>query len=309
MDGKIVIMDYSSYERQKIRHIVEKAGSFEIIEIACCNEFKLIYSTLGEIRLVITDINFPSEKEGFEILSMIRNPGHIGEIPVIIVTKTDTVEIKSAVLKLGVKDYIVRPYPVNRLESSIRSIIRLEKLFNYDTSGIENINMSFDDYISREIKYAKRTQNPLSLIIVTMLKIYDSSEGRINREIASRDRVFPIAAELARTLLRTTDTISVNKNRDIIIVLPCTGETGAAAVCSKFRERLLEKLQSLEIDQSEYIYPVHVTCPNDGEDFQALMECAFERVSVKEMLEKIASIPADTRKYANRRYNQFRMWY
>ena len=129
MDGKIIIMDYSSYERQKIRHIIEKAGSFDIIEVTSYTEYKQIDLSLSEAKLVIIDINFPSEKEGFEILSFLRSSDLTEDIPVIIVTKTDTIELKSAVLKLGVKDYIVRPYPVNRLENSIRSIIRLEKAF------------------------------------------------------------------------------------------------------------------------------------------------------------------------------------
>ena len=169
--------------------------------------------------------------------------------------------------------------------------------------------MSFDDYISREIKYAKRTKNPLSLIVITMLKLDTEADGRIHKEIANKDRVFPLAAQLAHAALRSTDTISINKGRDIIIVLPCTSQEGAEAVCNKLKDGIIEELRNMEIDQSEYIFPVHVTYPDDGDNFQSLMECAFGKVSVKEMLEKIASIPTDTRQYANRRYNQFRKWF
>jgi hypothetical protein len=51
-----------------------------------------------------------------------------------------------------------------------------------------------------------------------------------------------------------------------------------------------------------------VTFPEEGENFQQLMETAFRKVSSKEMLEKITSIPTDARNYADKIYSRYKRW-
>lgn len=309
MDGTIVILDYSSYERQKIKHILEKIGSFNTIEVSSSTQFKLLNLKLENLRLIIMDLAFPSEQEGFEILKLIRSNEYAASVPVIIVTRSDQLEYKTAALQYSVNDYIIKPFQIKRLESSVRSFVRLEDSFHYDTGGIGNIIMTFDDYINREIKYARRMQGPLSFVLITTLKLKEERDGSIHTEISNKERIFSLAAQKARSILRTTDTIVMSKSRDIIIVLPCTGESGAKQVCEKIKAALFQELLKINADLNDYIYPVHVTFPKEGEDFQKLMENAFKKVSEKEMLEKIVSITPTTRKYSNNRYNQFRKWF
>ncbi len=309
MDGTIVILDYSSYERQKIKHILEKIGSFDTIEVSSSTQFKLLSLKLENLRLIIMDLAFPSEQEGFEILKIIRSNEYAANIPVIVVTRSDQLEYKTAALQYAVNDYIIKPFQIKRLESSVRSFVRLEDNFHYDTGGIGNITMTFDDFINREIKYARRIQGPLSFVLITALKLKEERDGIIHTEISNKDKIFSLAAQKARSILRTTDTIVMSKSRDIIIVLPCTGESGAKQVCEKIKAALFQELLKINADLNDYIYPVHVTFPKEGEDFQKLMENAFKKVSEKEMLEKIVSITPTTRKYSNTRYNQFRKWF
>ena len=308
MDGTIVVLDYSSYERQKIKHILEKTGTFNVIEVSSSTQFKLLNLDLENLRLIIMDLAFPSEQEGFEILKSIRSSEHAVNVPVIIVTRSDQLEYKTAALQYAVNDYIVKPFQVKRLESSVRSFVRLRDSFHYDTGEIGNITMSFDDYIIREIKYSRRMQSPLSFILITTLKLKEDKNGITQTEINNKEKIFSVAAQKARSTLRVTDTIVMSKSRDIIIVLPCTGESGAKLVCEKIKADIFQELMNMNADLNDYIYPVHVTFPKEGEDFQKLMENAFKKVSNKEMLEKIVSLTPDARKYSNNSYNQFRRW-
>lgn len=308
MDGTIIILDYSSYERQKIKHILEKIGAFVVIEVSSSTQFKLLNLNLENLKLIIMDLAFPSEQEGFEILKSVRSNEYAADVPVIVVTRSDRLEHKTAALQYAVNDYIIKPFQVKRLESSVRSFVRFKDTFHYDTGGIGNVIMTFDEYILREIKYSRRMQSPLSFILITTLKLKENKVGIASAEMNNSERIFSITAQKARCILRVTDTIVMNKARDIIIVLPCTGESGAKVVCEKIKAGLFQEFIKINADLNDFIYPVHVTFPKEGEDFQKLMENAFKKVSDKEILEKIVSINPNDRKYSNSSYNQFRKW-
>ncbi len=169
--------------------------------------------------------------------------------------------------------------------------------------------MTFDDYVEREIMYSKRTKRPLSLIIITTLQISEASDAGQQFETGIKASIFDIAAQKAKEALRATDTIALNHDRDILIVLPCTDEAGARQVCDKIKSTMTLEFEKIKAYHNKYIYPVYVTFPNDGNTFQMLMETAFKKVSSKEMLEKIVSISTDTRKYADKSYNRYRRWF
>lgn len=308
MEGTIIIMDYSAYERQKIRHIAARIGQFDFIEVGDYNQFKLLDLDIGDLKLIIMDLDFPTETDGFSALAKIRS-SKARNVPVILMAQTDRPGLKAEGLKYSVNDYIVKPYSAKRVESSIKSLVQAEKEFFYDTSGINNINMSFDNYVEREIKYSKRTKAPMSLILITTLQLNAGADS--DRQIPDEYRasIFAVAAKKAREALRSTDTITINHNRDIIIVLPCTDESGARLVCEKIKSLTEPEFKKIDPDNNRYIYPVYVTYPKDGDSFQSLMRMALKKVSDKEMLERIVSISNSARKYADRSYNRYKKWF
>jgi len=308
MDGTVILMDYSTYERQKIRHIIENVGHFNIIEVGDVNQFKLLNTDIADLKLIVMDLAFPTTNDGFAVLSKLRSaPGK--PVPIIIVTQADRSDLKTTALRYGVNDYITKPYPLKRLESSVNSLVKTEKPFNYDTSDISEIKMSFDSYVEREIKYSKRTGAPMSLILLTTLQLNSDAGAEPGITAEYKASVFNIAAKKAREALRATDTIVLNHGRDILIVLPCTDEAGARMVSEKIKSYTEPEFAKINSNRNEYIYPVYVTFPKDGDSFQALMQTAFRKVADKEMLEKIVSIPPDTRKYADKSYNRYRKWW
>jgi PleD family two-component response regulator len=308
MDGNVLIMDYSSYERQKVGHILDKIGSFNIVEVGGINQFNLI--DLEEIapKLILLDLSFPTENDGFDALKKIRSAKN-NDIPVIVITRSDKHELKTEALKYSVNDFIIKPYQVKRLESSIRSSVRISSSFHYDTARIEEIRMSFDDYINREIKYSRRTKNSLSFVLITILHLQTVQEGGTQNRHENAAAIYTIALQKARESLRATDTIVMSNDRDIIIVLPCTNETGAQLVCEKIRTQMEPEFERINANKNEYIYPVYVTFPKDGDSFQILMETAFKKVSDKEMLEKIVSIPTGARRFADKNYSKYTKWF
>lgn len=308
MEGIVLVMDYSAYERQKIRHIIEKAGRFDIIEVGDIKQFKLLDPNIEDLKLIVMDLAFPGEADGFDALSRIRSSNG-RNVPIIVMSQSGRPELKQEALKYSVNDYIVKPYQVKRLENSIGSFLPTENEFFYDTGKISDINMSFDSYIQREIKFSNRSGAPLSIILITTLQLSAKAESSQSVHDDYKTSIFTMAARNARDALRATDTIVLNQNRDILIVLPCTDEAGARMVSEKIKKSMDMEFRKMNIDRNEYIYPVYVTFPTDGSSFQMLMQKAFKRVSDKEMLEKIVSIPTDTRRYADKSYNRYRRWW
>jgi CheY-like chemotaxis protein len=284
-----------------MRHVIEKIGSFNIVEVGSIMQFNMLDINIGDLKLIILDLAFPNESDGIEALRKVRNDNKT--VPVIIVTQSDNPDIRNEALKYRVSDYILKPYLIKRLESSINSCVRIKKSFHFDTGSISDIKMTFDDYVDREIKYSKRSGSPLSFILITTLQIGQKNEIDLSDILI--ESVFKAAVQKAKMAMRATDTIVLNKDRDIIIVLPCTDESGAAFVCDKIKSYIEPALKKINDSLINYFYPVYVTFPKNGEDFQALMETAFRKVSTKEMLEKIILIPKDTRKYIDKSYNRY----
>lgn len=307
MDGRVLLLEYSAYERQKIRHILSTAGRFEVIDVGDIRQFGLLDLDIEDLKLIIVDLSFPTEFDGLEALKKISS-SESRTVPVIVISQTDSPELRKEVLNYSARDYIAKPYNLKRLEASIKGIVRTEAAFFYDTSHISDITMTFDSYMEREIKFAKRTNTPLSLILITTLQMDERTDAGQLVSDSLRKSVFSIAVEKSREALRLTDTIVLNGNRDIIIVLPCTEEAGAQLVCEKIVKLSEPEFKGLSIDISQQVYPVYVTFPGEGENFQQLMETAFRKVSSKEMLEKITSIPTDARNYADKVYNRYKRW-
>lgn len=79
--------------------------------------------------LVLLDLNLPhylakdDDGEGLEILSYIRSS--VGsDVPVIVVTRESSDEMRSHAVSLGVTDFIPKPLDVSSLENAVRGVMR-----------------------------------------------------------------------------------------------------------------------------------------------------------------------------------------
>lgn len=82
--------------------------------------------TFQTCSLVIADLNMP-ELDGFTFLSMIRDSGIYGEIPVIIVSGERKSQVRIDCLKAGATDFITKPFNPEELQVKIDKIISERK--------------------------------------------------------------------------------------------------------------------------------------------------------------------------------------
>lgn len=308
MENSVVIMDTSRHEREKVKYILNSLNMNKILEIADTNQFRQSADLIDNPSLVIMDLALPHEYEGFEVLEQMRRMEPTADVPVIITTRSENPKLKSESLKYDVSDYIQKPYEMKRLVSSIKSIISPKKQFHYSTSGLGSIQMSFEDFFDREIRIADRNKTPLSVILVTSALI-DADQNRVPLPSEILEEFYFNPERTGSGLLRSSDAVFFNTNGDAIYILPHTSKQGSTVVGDMIRKTAAHKLKNWGWNFDEIFYQITVTFPEDGHDFQSLMEAAFKKISDRQLLDRITSIPIDIRKYARKRYNQLNSWF
>ncbi len=141
MKRKILLIDSSKYETQKVKILLNKLGNFSITEVHTQVELENLLDTLIDIDLFIIDIAFPVPETGISFITKIRENSNFVRTPIIITTKFDNLDYRNSAAKLFVNDYIVKPYVLSRLESSLKSMIKFQKEFLYDICNIQSFNL------------------------------------------------------------------------------------------------------------------------------------------------------------------------
>lgn len=142
----ILIIDDSYANRSVLKKILE--NDYEIVEAEeGFSALLLLEEYKDNILGIILDLNMPI-MDGYEFLTKIRESKEYNNIPVIVVTADDDIDIEKKVLQLGAWDYIKKPYDKDivtyRLENAIHrsqlsALDELKYLTEYDSlTGIHN---------------------------------------------------------------------------------------------------------------------------------------------------------------------------
>ena len=72
----------------------------------------------NDFDLVLLDLNMP-EMDGFEVLSHMQDDPRLKEIPVVIMSANDSNEVIGDALKMGAKDFLVKPIRIQQCKGLI----------------------------------------------------------------------------------------------------------------------------------------------------------------------------------------------
>ena|SRR5690554_5366719 len=73
--------------------------------------------------IIVCDLTMPNI-DGLEMVRMIRSSGFFSNIPLIMLSATESSEQKIGVLNAGADDFMVKPFNPKELEARINSILR-----------------------------------------------------------------------------------------------------------------------------------------------------------------------------------------
>lgn len=110
---KILIVDDSSYMRMFVRKIIQKKGTFMILEASGKDDaIEIFKNEMPEI--VILDLNMSEvRKDGIDVLTEIMNIN--SEAVVIIISAVGYEDVKDECIALGAKSYLKKPFETEEL--------------------------------------------------------------------------------------------------------------------------------------------------------------------------------------------------
>ena len=206
MDNKrplILIVDDVAVNRALLSDIL--SNKYNIIEAENGNDaLILLREKTSEISLVLLDMVMP-EKDGMEVLAIMNKNGWINEIPVIMISAETAHTLVEGAYKLGVTDFIGRPFDEMVLKNRVNNTIRLYKK-----------QKSLSNLVLNQI-YEKTRNN--SMIVTILSHIVEFRNGESGMHVL---HINTITEMLLRELMRRTNKYQINKN-DIGVI--CTASS------------------------------------------------------------------------------------
>lgn len=296
MNQSILIINFSRYEIEKLKIFFDILGEFNFFEIDILSDLYLIESML-EIDLIMLDLDIPTPDIGLSLLHKIRSYNSMSSTPIIVTSRYNKIDYKTESYKYNVNDYIYKPYNPKRLKNSIISALNILSTDKYMFDSGKIISLSIENYISKEFKSAKRCNQSISIIVLRPIIS--------NHNYKKSDLWYEGICEKIKNTIRSTDTIILNINKDIILILPFTDHAGTKKVVSKVKNRI--QLIYGEDFLNKTFYISHSTYPDDGFNFQDLMKKISKNFDDKIALEKLTSLGQNTIDKAMDSYKKFKL--
>ena len=162
---QILIVDDSDMNRAMLREILK--DNYSILEAGNGAECLSCVEHMGSsLSLILLDLNMP-EMDGFEVLAELSRLGYMDDIPVIIISGTDSTADICRAYDLGATDYIHRPFNTQVIYRRVSNTItlmakqrRMAELVNRQIDRTTKQQELMVDFLSRIIGYRSGESNP-----------------------------------------------------------------------------------------------------------------------------------------------------
>lgn len=148
---KILIVDDSKNIRITIQHLLENEN--HEFDIAMNGEEALDKILTNEFDLVFLDIRMPT-LDGMEVLREIRKKGN--KTPVVILSAYGTVDNAVEAMKLGVVDFMTKPFTPTEIRELLQSFEKRETLNEEEEEPEKELSLAeLEQYVKRLISSEK----------------------------------------------------------------------------------------------------------------------------------------------------------
>jgi len=204
--------------------------------------------------LILLDIRLP-DKDGYQVLTEIKNQEETKRIPIIFISGLDSGEDEEKGLSLNSADYIVKPFRPMVVKLRVRNQIQIvnqlrtiERLIMIDQlTNIPN-RRSFDDRLKMEWKKAVREQTSISMLMMDLdrFKVINDTYGHLQGDIVLQT----VAAIFPKLFMRPGDFVARWGGEEFVVLMPNTPLEGAVEVAERIRQEVENSLMP-SIDGSE----------------------------------------------------------
>jgi DNA-binding response OmpR family regulator len=289
---QILILDSHEFEREKLKINLGTIGKFIISEMISPEEFFLTQKILeGDFSLILIDIAFPTPEEGYKVLTEIKKDPNLKKVPLIVITALHDASHKIRVAKdFGAKDYINKPYTLDRLSGSIHTILPAPSNFFYSFENTDIISMPVEELINQQLSLSKRLNKDLSLIFMTPHLIQSLSKETEEETLTCQKEIYENILKYIKLSIRNTDMVFWVNKTDILVLLHYTSAEGATTVLDKIKSKVDAILQNWSMKLNDLFYISLVTYPHHGENLDALINLAVKKTAEKSALDQMVSV-------------------
>ncbi len=209
---KILLID----DEKEIIHFLKeglKAQMF-VVDTALDGERGAFLGRTGEYDLIILDYVLP-KLTGPEVLREIRKEKR--HIPVIMLTVKSELEDKQELFKLGVDDYLTKPFLFDELLLHIRALLRRPAKIEKELLKIDNLTLNLETMIIRRAGH----ELYLTRREFALLEYFMRNRGKILSRNQLLEHVWDINADpfsnsVEAHIASLRRKLNVNRNRNLI---------------------------------------------------------------------------------------------
>ncbi|RBP03591.1 response regulator [Rossellomorea aquimaris] len=167
MINVLIVEDDPMVARFNQKYLEEIKG-FHLIGIS--NSIKDASAKVSEykIDLVLLDVYMPGKQTGMDLLEQIRKEQR--ETDVILITAASEVDNIQSALRMGVVDYLIKPFEFERFKKALSTYRESNRMFQKQSTIDQS---ELDLLLLRDVQAAEKVPLPKGLTSSTLLSIYD----------------------------------------------------------------------------------------------------------------------------------------
>lgn len=256
MNDDILLVDDDPSTIQLLARILKGAGD---LRFASNGEDALRLARESTPDLILLDAEMPG-MSGFQVFEALKADAALAHVPVIFVTGHGDASFEVAGLAMGAADFIAKPVSgpivLARVSAQLRvkhAADEIRRISTVDSlTGVAN-RRQFDDSLEREWRRARRSRDPLSLLMIDVdhFKLFNDRYGHQAGDVCLRS----VAQALVRASLRPADLVSRYGGEEFALLLPQTPRGGAENVA----HRVLDAVEALGVAHDGSLTARHVT--------------------------------------------------
>ena len=120
---RVLVADDSRMMRKLIREALEGMGVLpgDVLEVVDGFQALALLGEAAPVDLILMDLNMP-RMGGLELLTWVRAQKTLRDVPVIVITSQAQESIQEEFRRLGVSEYILKPFSLEHFREKVRKI-------------------------------------------------------------------------------------------------------------------------------------------------------------------------------------------
>lgn len=121
----LLVVDDDETTRNVLKRLFEKEG-YDVVLAQDASELIKILE-VQPIELILLDINLPWV-DGFELCKLLKTHDDLKDVPIVFISGRKSELDKKHAFQLGAHDYITKPFNIDEITKTVRTLINLHSL-------------------------------------------------------------------------------------------------------------------------------------------------------------------------------------